>query len=88
MNTETAAAFFHAATEESDNKRVNIRQAIALLREARDLLKKAGALRAVEAVRAALDSAEGAERHASRAHYGPALRWKLTPRGAKRPRRR
>lgn len=41
-----------------------VRAAVAMLRQARDLLKAAGASRAVDKVRLAMKSAEGAERHA------------------------
>lgn len=43
----------------------SVQDAIQKLREARDLLKAAGATRAVDKVRQALKSAEGAERHAN-----------------------
>lgn len=43
----------------------DISRAIRLLREARDLLKKAGARRTVLRVRLALTSAQGALRHAA-----------------------
>lgn len=41
-----------------------VRAAVLMLREARNLLKEAGASRSVARVRNALKSAEGAERHA------------------------
>lgn len=47
-----------------------IAQAIRLLKDARDLLKQAGAPKTLARVRAALTSAGGAERHA----YGMYLR--------------
>jgi hypothetical protein len=43
-----------------------VQDAIVKLRQARELLKKAGATRASDKVRRALKSAEGAERHTSR----------------------
>lgn len=49
-----------------------VTEAIALLRDARDKLVKARAPMAAKAVRAALKSAEGAQRHASRIEHGPA----------------
>jgi len=42
----------------------NVQNAISKLREARELLKAAGAMQAANKVRHALKSAEGAERHA------------------------
>lgn len=46
-----------------------ITEAILLLRKARDLLRDAGASRAVNRVRDALSSAEGAERHVRHRRY-------------------
>ncbi len=43
-----------------------VQDAVVKLRQARDLLKKAGVTRATDKVRTALKSAEGAERHTSR----------------------
>ena len=43
-----------------------VRQAVALLRAARYLLKEVGAKKSVDRIRKALKSAEGAERHVSR----------------------
>lgn len=42
-----------------------VREALELLRWARDLLKEAGAERALERTRSAISSTEGALRHAS-----------------------
>jgi hypothetical protein len=57
----------------------NVRRAISALREARELLERAGATRAVERVRAALKSADGARRHAElredRERVRDAARW-------------
>jgi hypothetical protein len=46
-----------------------VQTATVKLREARDLLKGAGAKRATDKVRLALKSAEGAERHTSRIEF-------------------
>ena len=43
-----------------------VRRALTLLREARDLLRQAGAARTVERVQAAIKSADGAVRHVER----------------------
>lgn len=52
------------AIRPADNADVaSITAAILLLRQARDLLRDAGARRTVKRVREALSSAEGAERH-------------------------
>ena len=48
--------------------RAKIALAVLNLRHARDLLKEAGATRAVGKVRLALSSALGAERHAANTH--------------------
>lgn len=50
--------------ELADTPAVKIAQAVTSLRYARDLLKAAGAERAATAVRQAINSAEGAHRHA------------------------
>ncbi|MBN8847369.1 MULTISPECIES: hypothetical protein [unclassified Sphingomonas] len=47
----------------TSNDRVAVARACALLREARDLLRRTGAPRAHKAVIRGLKSAEGAERH-------------------------
>lgn len=50
----------------------SVQRATELLREARDLLKSAGAGQSVEKVRSAIKSAEGAERHVAR-RYSQAM---------------
>lgn len=55
----------NAENAETGDPAVMVQNAIGKLREARSLLKAAGATRAVEKVRSALKSAEGAERHAT-----------------------
>ncbi|MCK9987764.1 MAG: hypothetical protein AzoDbin1_04236 [Azoarcus sp.] len=55
----------NAANAKAADPAVMVQDAIGKLREARDLLNAAGATRAVEKVRSALKSAEGAERHAT-----------------------
>lgn len=52
-------------TPATDTNEARIRRACDHLREARDLLRAAGAPRATDKVRKALKSAEGAERNAS-----------------------
>lgn len=47
----------------------NVRRAAELLREARDLLAKAGARRTYQRVRLAITSADGALRHVEARHY-------------------
>lgn len=51
----------------------DVEMAVAALRDARDILKNAGAPRAAAAVRKALKSAEGAYRHACHRMYRAAL---------------
>lgn len=46
-----------------------VQEAIVKLRQARDLLKKAGVRRTVDKVRRVLNSAEGAERHTARLKF-------------------
>lgn len=55
----------NAANARAIDPVVKVQDAIGKLREARDLLKAAGATRAAAKVRTALKSAEGAERHAT-----------------------
>lgn len=64
MNPDETRAFVESAL-----KLDAVREAIQHLRQARELLKVAGATRATDKVRAALSSAAGAERHAELAPY-------------------
>jgi hypothetical protein len=46
-----------------------VQDAIVKLRQARDLLKRAGVRRTVDKIRRVLNSAEGAERHTARLKF-------------------
>jgi hypothetical protein len=61
----------HEAAQVHEGDLERVEGAIIQLRQARDLLHKAGATKALEKVRRALKSAEGARRHTSRLELGP-----------------
>ena len=52
-----------------------VREAIVILRQARSLLREAGAVKAANKVRRALKSAEGAERHVCQRRHRTALQY-------------